>query len=149
MTYITLASCFALYIEGYFMCKHHFSEYESVWSEVWPQNKCRSQWPIFNSPVILSFILKVISYIKTILSGDPSVLPQLWPRNEWRSQWPIFPSLVILPCILKNIWGINIILLDFEPVGPKDWLQNRCRSQWLKFFMVQWFCLVPRKVFYV
>ena len=29
-----------------------FLENESVWSDVWSQNKCRSLWPIFHVPVI-------------------------------------------------------------------------------------------------
>ena len=31
-------------------------DYESVWPEVWPQNKYRSLWPIFHGPMILSYI---------------------------------------------------------------------------------------------
>ena len=35
-------------------------DYESVWPDVWPKNKCRSLWPIFHGPVILPYILKTI-----------------------------------------------------------------------------------------
>ena len=35
-------------------------DYESVWSEIWPQNKCRSLWPIFHGLVILPYILKTV-----------------------------------------------------------------------------------------
>ena len=35
-------------------------DYESVWPEVWPQNNCRSLWPIVHGPVILRCILKTI-----------------------------------------------------------------------------------------
>ena len=37
-----------------------FQDYESVWPEVWPQNKCRSLWPIFHGPVLWPCILNVI-----------------------------------------------------------------------------------------
>ena len=33
-------------------------DYESVWPDIWPQNKCRSLWPIFHGPVIFPVILK-------------------------------------------------------------------------------------------
>ena len=35
-------------------------DYESVWPEVWLQNKYMSLWPIFLGPVILRYILKTI-----------------------------------------------------------------------------------------
>ena len=31
--------------------------YESVWPDIWPQNKYRSLWPIFHGPLILPYIL--------------------------------------------------------------------------------------------
>ena len=34
--------------------------YESVWPNMWPQNKYRSLWPIFHGPVILAYILKTV-----------------------------------------------------------------------------------------
>ena len=40
-----------------------FRNYESIWLDVWPKNKCRSLWPIFNDPVILPYILKTIWYM--------------------------------------------------------------------------------------
>ena len=42
-------------------------DYESVWHNIWPQNKCRSLWPIFHGPVILPYILKAIWFMNTIL----------------------------------------------------------------------------------
>ena len=35
------------------------SDYESVWHDIWPWNKCRSLWPIFHDPVMLLYILIV------------------------------------------------------------------------------------------
>ena len=37
--------------------------YESVWHDIWPKNRCRSLWPIFHGPVILRYLLKTISGI--------------------------------------------------------------------------------------
>ena len=42
-------------------------EYESVWPNIWPQNKCGSLWPIFHGPVILHYILKTIWCMNIIL----------------------------------------------------------------------------------
>ena len=41
-------------------------DYESVWLEVWPKNKCRSLWPIFYGPVILPSILKTIWWMTSL-----------------------------------------------------------------------------------
>ena len=35
-------------------------DYESVWPNVQPKNKCRSLWLIFHGPAILPYILKTI-----------------------------------------------------------------------------------------
>ena len=43
-------------------------DYESVWPNIWSQNKCRFLWPIFHGAVILSFILKTV-YVWTSLFG--------------------------------------------------------------------------------
>ena len=40
------------------------------------KNKCRSQWPIFHSLVILLYILKSISYINIIFNDYESILPK-------------------------------------------------------------------------
>ena len=33
-------------------------DYELVWPDIWPQNKCRSLWPIFHGPVTFPYVLK-------------------------------------------------------------------------------------------
>ena len=90
-------------------------ENESVWPDVWPQNKCRSLWPTFPGPVIWPYILKAI-----------------WCMNIL-TLWPIFHGLVILSYILKTIWCMNIILWDYGSVWPEVWPQNKCRSMWPTF----------------
>ena len=99
---------------------------EAVWPDIWPQNKCRSLWPIFHGPVILPYILKTIWCMNTILWDYESVWPDVWPKNKCRSLWPIFHGPVILPYILKAIWCVNTIIWDYESVWP----QNKCRSLW-------------------
>ena len=80
--------------------------YESVWPDVWPKNKCRSLWPMFNGPVILPYILKTIWCMNIILWDYESVWHDIWPQNKCRSLWPIFHGPVILPISwrLFDIW---------------------------------------------
>ena len=56
-------------------------DYESVWPDAWPQNKCRSLWPIFHGPMILCYILKTIYCMNIILGDYGSVWPDVWPHN--------------------------------------------------------------------
>ena len=71
-------------------------DYESVWPDIWPHNKCRSFWPIFYGPVILSYILKPIWYMNSILWDYESVWPNVGPKNNCRSVRPIFHGLKII-----------------------------------------------------
>ena len=118
-------------------------DYESVWPEVWPQNKCRSLWPIFHGPVIWPYILKVIWCMNILIWDYESVWPDFWPQNICKSLWPIFHGPVILRYILKTYWCMNIILWDYGSVWP----QNKCRSLWPIYFMVQWSCLISPTLF--
>ena len=42
-------------------------DYESVWHDIWRQNKCKSIWPLFHGRVILPYILNTIWYITPFL----------------------------------------------------------------------------------
>ena len=64
-----------------------------VWHDIWPQNKCRSLWPIFHDPVILPYTLKTIWCMTIIIWDNESVWPEIWPQNKYRSLWPIFRTL--------------------------------------------------------
>ena len=62
-------------------------DYESVWHDIWPQNKWRSLWPIFHGPVILPYTcsLKTIQWLNIILWNYESIWPDIWPQNIYRS----------------------------------------------------------------
>ena len=79
--------------------RHLTWDYESVWPDVWPPNKCRLLLPIFHGPVILCYFLKTIWYVNIILWDYGSVWPDVWPKNKCRSLWHIFHGQVILPYI--------------------------------------------------
>ena len=80
------------------MHEDHTLGYGSVWPDVWPQNKCRSLWPIFHGPVIVPYILEnysvAIWYMNTILWDNKAEWPNAWHQNKCRSLWPIFHGLV-------------------------------------------------------
>ena len=107
-------------------------DYESVWPDIRPQNKCRSLWPKFYGLVILPYSSKTICCINIILQDYESVW-HIWPQNKCRSLWPTFHDPVILPYILKTIWYMNTILWDYESVWPDVWSKNKCRPLWLIF----------------
>ena len=191
MTCISRSSDFALYLEDFLIYEHHTSlqDYESVWHNIWPQNKCRSLWhfmvqwfcliswrlfdvwtsyfrimsqyvlifdlkinkcrllwPIFYRPVILPYILTPIWYMNTILKDYESVWQDVWPKNNCMSLSPIFHGSVILPYILKTVWCMNFILQNYELVWHDIWLKINVGHYDL-YFMVQWFCLISRRLF--
>ena len=67
----------------------------------------------------------------------------LWVM-KWRSAWPLFHGPVILPYILKTIWCKYIIFSEYESFDLKI---NVCHCD--LYFMVQWFCLTPWRLFHV
>ena len=57
-------------------------DYESVWPDSWPQNKCRSLWPIFDGPVILCYILKTFWCVDIMLGDDMKYVTYIsWPTD--------------------------------------------------------------------
>ena len=115
-------------------------DYESVWSDSWPESKCRSLWPIFHGPVILWYILKTTTYslglcdlyfialwfcfisstfwcLSVIFTYNDTVWPKLWPQ----SAWPIFQCPMILLNIFWIIPWINIIVGIMDQCDTSDW----------------------------
>ena len=116
-------------------------DYESIWHNIWLQNKCRSLWPIFHGPVILPYILKTVWCMNTILWYCESVWPDVWPQNKCRSLWPIFQGPVILPYILKtfDVWTPYYgIMSQYGRMFDLKINVGHCDL----YFMVQWFCLI-------
>ena len=99
-------------------------DYESVWPDAWPQNKCRPLWPIFHGPMILCYIMKTIWCMNIILGDYGSVWPDVWPLNNCMSLWPIFHGRLIFPYTSETIWWVSVIFLDNETVWHKLWPQH-------------------------
>ena len=112
--------------------------YESQ-PDVWPQNKCRSLWPLFHGPLILPCILKTVWCMNIILWDYESVWPNVWSQNKCRSLWPIFHGPLILPYNLKTVWfGI---MSRYDPTFDLKINVGHCDL----YFMIQWFChIFPR-----
>ena len=121
-------------------------DYESVWPEVWPQNKCRSLWPIFHGPVILPYILKTIWYKNTILWDYELVWPDVWPKINvghcdlyFMAQWFCLKS-----WRLFDIWPPYFgIMIQYAPMFDLKINVGHCDL----YFMVQWFCLISWRLF--
>ena len=104
-------------------------DYESVWPDVWPKNKCKS---LYFMVVILCYILKTFLCMNITTWDYGSVLPDIWPQNKCMSLWPIFHGPVILHYISKPIWWTSVMCLisDNQTGWPKLWPQNKYRSTW-------------------
>ena len=116
-------------------------DYESIWPDAWPHNKCRSPWPIFHGPVILPYILKTIWCMYVILSEYESVRTNVWPQNKCRSLWPIFHGPVIVPFTSKTHVGTSLfrIMNQYDPthdlkinVSPVTYIS------WSNDFLISW-----------
>ena len=110
---------------------------------MWPLHKCRSLWPIFHGPVILSYILKTIWYMNIILWD--TIWPDVWPKNKCRSLWPRFHGLEILPIYWRifNVWTSYLkIMSQYDPTF--DLKINVGHSN--LYFMVQWLCLISWRI---
>ena len=121
-------------------------DYESVWPEVWPKNKCRSLWPIFYGPLILPCILKTIWCLNIIFfimnqfnatfglkiivcHSDLYVMVQWFCVISWR---------------LFDIWTAYFrIMRQYDQTFDLKLNEGHCDL----YFMVQWFCLISWRLF--
>ena len=67
VTYLSLSSDFALYLEDYLMDKCNNWNTGSMWCKDLLHEMYVCQWPTFHGPVILSYILKTIWWINVVL----------------------------------------------------------------------------------
>ena len=114
------SSDFALYLEDYLMYVHHTFEKESVRPNVWPQNKCRSLWPIFLMQIVGQTLLNLMT----------------WTCGSWSEDQHDLYFTVQWFCLIryKTFWCMYIILSEYESVQPDAWPKNKSRSLWPIFF---------------
>ena len=106
-------------------------DYESVWPDVWPKNKCRSLSPIFHCPVILPYIFKTI------------LVAELYTLELWVSMTPlkIFAGhcdlhfMVHYVCLISwrlfDVWTLYFVIMSHCNAA---FALKQCRTQWCFFF---------------
>ena len=67
MTYISWSTDFVLYLKDFLMDECFVLDNETMWHELWLQNKYRSTWPVFHGLVILLNIFKIIWWMNIIV----------------------------------------------------------------------------------
>ena len=134
---------FALYLEDYLMFEHHTL---GLWAGIWPKNKHRSLWPIFDGSVVLPYILATIWYMNTILRDYESVWPDVWPKINvchcdlyFMVQWFCFIS-----WRLFDVWTSYFgIMSQYDPTSDLKIFVGHC----VLYFMVHWICLISWRPF--
>ena len=121
-------------------------DYESVWPEVWHQNKFRSLWPIFHGLMILPWILRTIWYMNIIIRDFESV----WPDIDLKinvghcNLYFVVSWFCIISWRLFDLWTSYFgIMGQYDQTF--DLKINICHCD--LYFMVQWFCLISQRLF--
>ena len=109
MTYISWSSDFAFKLVSWrlfdvwtslFGIMNHFCP------NIWPQNKCRSLWPIFHSPVILPYVSKTIWWMSHIFRQWDRVTQTLTSKEKknqlWHEKVLLFPFSVERPKPIRS-----------------------------------------------
>ena len=148
MTYISWSSNFALYLEDYLIYEQIYTLVyrESVWSDVWPKNKCMSLWPIFHGPVISPYIFKTVWCMNFILQDYESVWPDIWPKINvghcdlyFMVQW-----FCLISWRLFAAWTSYFgIMSQYDTTFDLKINVGHCDL----YFMVKWFCLISWRLF--
>ena len=124
-------------------------DYESVWPEVWPQNKCRPLWPVFHDPVIWPSILNVLWCMKywTSLFGsmnqhDPTFDLKVDVGHYYlyfMVHWFCFTS-----CRQFDVWTSYFrIMGQYDMTFDLKINIDLCDL----YFMAQWFCPISPTLF--
>ena len=111
-------------------------DYESVWPEVWPQNKYRSLWPILHGPVILTSYFGIIGQYDQTFDLKVNVSHcDLYFMVHWFCliSWRLFDACISYFEIMNQYNPRFDLKIN---VGHYD-----------LYFMVQWFCLVSWRLF--
>ena len=110
------------------------------------KNKCRSLWPIFYGPVILTYILKAIWYMNTILRDYESLWPDVWPQNICSTLWPNFMAqwFCLISWKLFSGWTSYFgIVSQYDPTCDLQIFVGHCDL----YFMVHWICPLSWRLF--
>ena len=126
------------------MYEHH--TLRSVCPDLWPQNKCRSLWPIIYGPVIFPFILKTVWCMNIIIwlmsQYDPIFdltinvgLCDLYFMVQW---------FFLLFWRLFDVWtSLCEIMSQYDPTCDLKITIGHCDLH----FMIEWLCLIFPRLF--
>ena len=128
MTHISRSSDFAYILKTIWCMYIILWDYESVWPDMCPQNKCRSLCHIFHGPVILPYILKTFLCMNILLRDYESLWPGVWPKNKCRS-------------LTYISWSSDFALyfedyLIYEHHTLALWVSLTCNSSYFLFLML-------------
>ena len=122
-------------------------DYESVWPEVWSQNKYRSLWPIFYGPVIWPYLMNIICCMKKSLFGI---------MNQYDSTFDLKVDVGYCDLYFMVQWfyitswrQFDVWTLYFGIMGQYDMIFDLKINVGLcyLYFMAQWFCLISPTLF--
>ena len=106
------------------------SDYESVWHNIWPRNKYRSQWPIFNGPVISLLLFLALKNILVLLAKPDS--------GELRC-----PATALINFLIKTLKH-KICCISFNDC---EWCFLRLTMRLMMFCSFKQFCIVEIWIF--
>ena len=121
-------------------------DYESVWPDVWPQNNCRSLWPIFHGPMILPYIFKTV-WCLNILFGIMSQYDWTFDLKINVGHWDLY-FMVQWFCLifwrLFDVWTSYFeIMSQYDKTLDLKINVGHCDL----YFIVQWFYLISWRLF--
>ena len=125
-------------------------EYELVWPDICPKNKCRSLWPIFHGPVIVPYTLKTISCMKSLCGimnqHDPThdLETNVGHRDLYFSvQWFCLISWRLFDVCTSYMYFQS--MNQYDPTFDLKINVGHCDL----YFVVQWLCLLSWRLFHV
>ena len=123
-------------------------DYESVWPKLWPQNKYRSLWPIFQGPVACLISWRLFD-VCTSYFGSMNQYDQTFDLKINVGHCDLY-SLVQWFCLISwRLFDVWTLLLGYELVWPKVLPQNKYRSlwpQWPIFYGLVILCYILRTI---
>ena len=121
-------------------------DYELVWPDIWPKNKCRSLWPVFHGPVIC-LISRRLFAAWTSYFGIMSQYDTTFDLKINVGHWDLY-FMVHWFCLISwrlfDIWTPYLgIMSQYDPMFDVKINVGHCDL----YFMVQWFCVISWRLF--
>ena len=126
-----------------FWCMNIFQDCESVWHNIWPQNKNRLLWPIFHGPVILPYILKTIWYMVGIIN-QYDLMFDLKINVDHYDLYFMVQWFCLIFWRLFDLWTSYFRIMSQYDTTFDLKINVGHFDLYLKF---QWFCLISWKLF--